>query len=279
MGPGGGAFREQGSAWKFFVVFAAIFLAMAFGLLAGTGVFRNWGKRGLEEEADRVLYKAVGKLLAEDATDMSASFPKSVAGKSAAEIYGFLRGDLLDAPKIEAAFGDLRHSLAFPYFASGAQFKHQTKILRDLYDARQGRASRMILRLRAWSVESDRLMRQYLKISRAFEEPSERSPEDKTRPPDETDNLFGGRKLILELKVDFGETLSSREMVVDRNSNEIQHWDNAVVFKNENSDAAKDYKMYTEKLQRILALIEFYQRRMDTAVQAERRGLARSLGL
>lgn len=275
--------KERGSAWKFLIVFSAVFLAMAFGLLAGTGVFRNWGKRGLEEDADRALYKAVGKLLAGDTTDMSATFPPSIAGKSAAEIYSFLRADAMAKPKIEESFAKLERLAITAYGSEAvAEAKRALAELRRQYDDRQDRAARMTLRLKAWAPESDRLTRQYLKIARAFEEPAERAPEDKTRPPDESDNLFGGPNRIMDLQASYGETLMGRFALLARNREtyDIRYDRGAQVrFSDPKGAVAADFALATAKLERIASLIRFYSGRMESAVGAERRGLQRSLGL
>src|SRR5688572_8002817 len=95
-------FRQKGaSVWLIFTLLSLLFVSLSLGILSGTGVFRNWGKKALDNEAEQALQLAMGPLLLGDLTDKSDTFPKHVAGQAAKEVYTFLRLDLADKPEID----------------------------------------------------------------------------------------------------------------------------------------------------------------------------------
>src|SRR5688500_9345948 len=89
------AFRQWGGMAWLVAVLVSIFLSMLFILLYGTGVFRNWGKRGMEYEAEVALYKALVRLDTGKLGDMSGSFQVHESGRAARDIYQFLRDDIV----------------------------------------------------------------------------------------------------------------------------------------------------------------------------------------
>ena len=271
------------SIWGTFVVLALIFSGMTFAMLYGTGVFKNWGKRSLSEDADRILYAAIGRLLQGDVSDQSTTFPSHIAGRSALEIYQVLRKDASDKPAIDAAYSELE-LLSTRLEDPAAGLKASTKALKNLellYENRQERAARMVLRLKSWAPESDRLTRQYRKIAQAFQdqETVARDPRDKRAPPDESDNLFGGPNRTLELKIEFGTAVKSIYELLLKNPRSYLIEGGTIRATDPKSEFADSYTSTSEKLDRLRKLVSYYERRLETAVAAERRGLKRSLGL
>ena len=265
------------------VGYAAALAIMLVAVLAGMGLFKNWGKRGMERDADVALYRGVGRLLAGDVTDLSSTFPKHDAGRAALEIYSFLRGDALDQPRIARAMSPLSLNESEDRAQMRKLLQDSTRAVAELEalkESRARRAGRLLLRLRATSRLSDRLGRQFRKLDQALNPPriERRNAADKRRPPDETDNLFGGPALLLDLRIEMARAVAQQASALLRSAGRYKVVAGRAVFAKPVQEA-QDYERNRARAERLANLIEFYERRMRTAVEAERRGAARRLAL
>lgn len=259
--------RRGFNAWLI-VTLVSIFLGMLFILLHGTGVIKNWGKRGQEQEAEVALYKALVKLDQGKMGDLSGSFPAHEAGRVAKETYQFLRSDLLQERELTSALAGVPTSLP----KDKAEAERNLQVLKQALlavdaarDDREIRSGKLMLVLRGAAKYSDRLQARYFSTERDFTE---------------TDNLYGGPERIIELQHKrLSGLIAMHQILLDDAVKWTRTDPKTVMFDDPNSKDAMEF----QKLQAMVALDEREIARireiMRQTVAAERESMRRRLGL
>jgi hypothetical protein len=257
------------ASWAVLVFVLLICVVATYGLLNGAGVFKNWGKRGEERTADRVMSIALEALDQGDFKDRSAEFPPTDAGQVSRALYNFIRADLMEQPKIQqvaAKVPEVNPKTLAEAQALDKQANAAMQQLLKIKEARDDRWGETMLTLRAHSKGSDRLGNLYRRMAG-----NSSSLTNTGGLYDKPDNEYGGRTRLLSLRIDRCNLLTQRYELFIR------------LLKAKPDDPHnKETKTLIAEIDRSLndndIELKHTQLVMETAVAAERRRLARRLG-
>jgi hypothetical protein len=261
--------RIHGGVAAWFVgSYAFILFGLILILLYGTGVFRNWGKRGQEQEAEQALYKALVRLDQGKLGDMSGSFQAHEAGRVAKNIYQFLRDDQIQRQKLKEELERVPKTMPGSHEEADKRLPALKRVLQIVDEARKEREVRggkLMIHLKDAAKTSDRLNARYLSISRDFTE---------------KDNLYGAPEYLLDLQFTrLRNLIKMHEILAEPKVKWSRTESLEVIF---DPAAIKETAIF-ESAQREIELNDremlSIERAMNTAVAAEREGMRRRLGL